>query len=165
MTIKLSDISQDDAIKILFAATKTLAICHFRDQLAFTTPQLYSLLKVKPQDIDETVATYPSEVMVGEVFMAIGEELAELLAGLGVRNSHITSARLWTPRAVLRIAALMQNPVAKAIHIQVAAYAAACEAQDWANSLRDLPELGTSKPELGTSNLELGTLPELGTCA
>jgi hypothetical protein len=130
MTIQLSDIPQRDAFEILAAATKNCGVCHFRDQLAFTTPQLCNLLKAKPRDIDETVATYPAEILAGEVFIAIGDELQELLAALGM-SRRVTSARLWTPRAVLRIAALMTNPVAKAIHVQVATYVVSIEAQDW----------------------------------
>jgi hypothetical protein len=131
MTIKLSDIPQRDAFEILAAATKNCAVCYFRDQLAFTTQQLCNLLRMKPQDIDEIVAAYPAEILIGEVFMAIGDELLDLLRVLGMENRPVTSARLWTPRAALRIAALMTNPVAKAIHTQVAAYVALIEAQDW----------------------------------
>lgn len=132
MTIKLSDIPQRDAFEILAAATKSCAVCHFRDQLAFTTPQLCALLKARPYEIDETVSTYPAEILAGEVFIAIGDELLELLRALGMSDRPIASARLWTPRAALRIAALMRNPVAKAIHLRVAAYAASIEAENWA---------------------------------
>jgi hypothetical protein len=131
MTIKLSDIPQRDAFDILTAATKSCALCHFRDQLAFTTQQLCALLRITPQKLDEIVSTYPSQILAGEVFVAIGDELYELMRMLGMPDRPVTSARLWTPRAALRIAALMTNPIAKAIHTQVAAYVASIEAQDW----------------------------------
>jgi hypothetical protein len=131
MTIKLSDIPQRDAFDILAAATKSCALCHFRDQLAFTTQQLCALLRITPQKLDEIVSTYPSQILAGEVFIAIGDELYELMRMLGMPDRPVTSARLWTPRAALRIAALMTNPIAKAIHTRVAAYVASIEAQDW----------------------------------
>jgi hypothetical protein len=177
MTIKLSDIPQRDAFEILAAATKSCAVCHFRDQLAFTTQQLCNLLRMKPQDIDEIVAAYPAEILIGEVFMAIGDELLDLLRALGMENRPVTSARLWTPRAALRIAALMTNPIAKAIHTQVAAYVATIEAQDWMIespswldspypleaadrltklSLSSINELPPLQPELATPLTEIG---------
>jgi hypothetical protein len=182
MTIKLSDIPQRDAFEILAAATKSCAVCHFRDQLAFTTQQLCNLLRMKPQDIDEIVAAYPAEILIGEVFMAIGDELLDLLRVLGMENRPVASARLWTPRAVLRIAALTTNPVARAIHAQVAAYAASVEAQDWmvesrlleqeltsekcpkSLALSSINELPPLQPEVGTPPYENRTFqPEVGT--
>jgi hypothetical protein len=167
-SIKISDIPQRDAFEILAAATKSCAICYFRDQLAFTTQQLCNLLRVKPRDIDETVATYPIEILAGEVFVAVGDELQELLGALGMDWRSFASARLWTPRAALRIAALMRNPVAKAIHLQVAAYVASIEAQDWMIECRLLegsidPEKYLHPPSLSSIN-ELPPLqPELST--
>jgi hypothetical protein len=159
MTIKLSEIPQRDAFEILAAATKSCAVCHFRDQLAFTTQQLCNLLRMKPQDIDEIVAAYPAEILIGEVFMAIGDELLDLLRVLGMENRPVTSARLWTPRAALRIAALMTNPVAKAIHTQVAAYVASIEAQDWMVESRLLEQELTS--EKCPKSLALSSINEL----
>jgi hypothetical protein len=185
MTINLSDIPQRDAFEILAAATKSCAVCHFRDQLAFTTMQLCNLLRIKVQDLDEIVASYPSEVLAGEVFMAIGDELQDLLRALGMSWRPVTSARLWTPRAALRIAALMTNPVAKAIHAQVAAYVATIKAQDWMiespswldspypleaadrltrPSLSSINELPPLQPELATPpNENRSFQPELAT--
>jgi hypothetical protein len=174
MTIKLSDIPQRDAFEILAAATRSCAVCHFRDQLAFTTQQLCNLLRMKPQDIDEIVAAYPAEILIGEVFMAIGDELLDLLRVLGMENRPVASARLWTPRAVLRIAALTTNPVARAIHIQVAAYATSIEAQNWmvesrlleqelasekcpkSLALSSINELPPLQPSVGTPPTEIG---------
>lgn len=168
MTIKLSDIPQRDAFDILAAATKSCAVCHFRDQLAFTTPQLCALLRTRPYEVDEIVSTYPTEILAGEVFIAISDELQELLRGLGLGDCSVGSARLWTPRAVLRIAALMRNPVAKAIHLQVGAYVASIEAQEWMVECRHLESLNESTmhrypPSLSSIN-ELPPLqPPVGT--
>jgi hypothetical protein len=131
MTIKLSDIPQLDSFGIIAAATRQVNFCHVRDQFVFTTMQLCRLLKTDVATIDQIAASMPLSFGKDECFTLQDEELLEVVVAAQLQIPINRPARFWTPRAALRVAALLTNPVAKAIHSQVAAFASSIEAQDW----------------------------------
>jgi hypothetical protein len=131
MTIKLSDIPQLDSFGIIAAATRQVNFCHVRDQFVFTTMQLCRLLRTDVATIDQIAASMPLSFGKDECFTLQDEELLEVIVAAQLQIPINRPARFWTPRAALRVAALLTNPVAKAIHSQVAAFASSIEAQDW----------------------------------
>jgi hypothetical protein len=190
MTIKLSDIPQLDSFRIIAAATRQVNFCHVRDQFVFTTMQLCRLLRTDVATIDQIAASMPLSFGKDECFTLQDEELLEVIVAAQLQIPINRPARFWTPRAALRVAALLTNPVAKAIHLQVAAFASSIEAQDWMiesrllegsiargaseaidpekylhpPSLSSINELPPLQPEVGTPPYENRTFqPEVGT--
>jgi hypothetical protein len=128
--MKLSDISQSDAFDILTRASHGCALTHFFDQLYFTTPQLCSFFQVERTQLLPVLASSRDEVINDGYRVVEGEDLANL-AKLDPRVAGRLSVDLWPPRAALRVAIFLDNPIALSVFAGITAFHAADSARRW----------------------------------
>jgi hypothetical protein len=168
--IYFSDISQEDAYYILtrsvdatswtpfyaFSHCITDAVCGF-----YRTNRA-SVLKIR-NDLWDKLKLDGCYIVEGEALeepKRTTQDFAEYL-----------EVTFWTPRAMLRLATYLQNPIANSVRVQIAAFAASKTASNWrineSSGLQEsdatpLDETPPSQPPDATLRAELGSI--LGGC-
>jgi hypothetical protein len=162
----LSDISQSDALDLLLRAFGGISTINYQDQRLLTTDLLCAFYRTNRPSVLRIKTDVWNLFEADGCINLEGEEIREFAAlGDNLQGLHMT---LWTPRAVLRMATYLQNPIANSVRIQIAAFAASKTASNWRinESSALQPELSTLGTQLSTPEDEGSTLqPELSTCA
>jgi hypothetical protein len=175
----LSGIKQEDAYQILvralggtawnvldsFSHCTTDAVCSF-----YRTNRA-SILKIR-NDAWDKLELDGCYIVQGEALRKLRRATNDTLLGhLEVTLLGHLEVTFWTPRAMLRLATYLQNPIASSVQAQIAAFAASKTASNWrinegstlqesdATSLNETPP---SQPPDATLRAELGSI--LGGC-
>jgi hypothetical protein len=165
----LSDISQSDALDLLLRAFGGISTINYQDQRLLTTDLLCAFYRTNRPSVLRIKTDVWNLFEADGCINLEGEEIREFAAlGDNLQGLHMT---LWTPRAVLRMATYLQNPIANSVRIQIAAFAASKTASNWrineSSALQEsdatpLDETPPSQPPDATLRAELGTI--LGGC-
>lgn len=166
----LSDISQLDALDILVAAVgwRILPSEAFSHCMTDMVCQYFLVSRIRLLSLRNDLW---DKFEKDGCYILKGDALREVQQSVDHQDfAGYIEVTFWTPRAMLRLATYLQNPISNSVRVQIAAFVASKTASNWRiNESSTLqPELATppheippSQPELATFSGELATKSEV----